>query len=797
MLTTVPSPGASRAPRSQVGSKHLYAVTCAAVLLLALYTPVSTGIAFGGVQPLRLAVLDFSAASANPLDAPLGKGLQAMLTTDLATIPLIQLVERDRLNDIRDELKLSRGKLIDKATAVRIGKLINASYLLTGTYTVVGARMRVDCRLFAVGTGKILLAEKVEGERDAFFELQKQLGKQVIGALQLKLTPKQRARVARIHTADFDAFRSFSRGIQLFDEKKFQRATEALRLATEKDSEFKLAAITLAQYERIIADLNTRAGTIESTRDELKRRGEKAKKEEHRRIRDRLLAMAQGKGTATRLQQAAALYLLVDPYQLGGGLPEQAGDGSHPRRRRAAYCRAYYELSQKLFPAVPLFVGSRLLKDPPRSGVSFKGRFDRAMAVLSGKGDPEPVRVEELLNNLQLIDQFAACLQLDHRQAVELQARAYRLGCRLIHRSKFAGRDSMVKSPTSSAWKPPSYTWRENRGLSLARAYRQIRDLSRSTALLTKLSRSCKIPEGIRRFIREIKTNHKLAKILAKHPRSAYLRESLFSGLNDLSYPERLITSPQLSGMARQNLDELRRLDKLKPPYIYLGKHLIYGPFKGFSTGPRTDLRRTDELRYSSWTSFKAPRLFRNKMLNYPPVLVVDGRSLDDLSMSFEIVYTWPGDMGPVRVPRGVSSRLKKRGKMPRPAVGVLLGIRDLYSWKKEKVRGRLQQVKVPTTARVVVVDPARVLLAEISQIERGSLRNLWRFKELGASDVDLHKVSKVKVSIRVRGTSVVVQLDGKAHRFKTSGARRGLYGLTFIGMGFVAIRDLKCGNAG
>ena len=140
MLTTVPSPGASRAPRSQVGSKHLYAVTCAAVLLLALYTPVSTGIAFGGVQPLRLAVLDFSAASANPLDAPLGKGLQAMLTTDLATIPLIQLVERDRLNDIRDELKLSRGKLIDKATAVRIGKLINASYLLTGTYTVVGAR---------------------------------------------------------------------------------------------------------------------------------------------------------------------------------------------------------------------------------------------------------------------------------------------------------------------------------------------------------------------------------------------------------------------------------------------------------------------------------------------------------------------------------------------------------------------------------------------------------------------------------------------------------------------------------
>src|SRR5258707_13936053 len=78
----------------------------------------------------RVAVLEFTNASADHDNDPLGKGLQSMLTTDLSQVPALRLVERQRLRDIQSELKLAQGGQIDKATAARIGKLAGATHLL-------------------------------------------------------------------------------------------------------------------------------------------------------------------------------------------------------------------------------------------------------------------------------------------------------------------------------------------------------------------------------------------------------------------------------------------------------------------------------------------------------------------------------------------------------------------------------------------------------------------------------------------------------------------------------------------
>jgi TolB-like protein len=70
---------------------------------------------------LRVAVLEFDNASKErELDA-LGKGLQSMFTTDLATLQTLQVVERARLRDVQAELKLARGKGFDKTSAAKLG----------------------------------------------------------------------------------------------------------------------------------------------------------------------------------------------------------------------------------------------------------------------------------------------------------------------------------------------------------------------------------------------------------------------------------------------------------------------------------------------------------------------------------------------------------------------------------------------------------------------------------------------------------------------------------------------------
>ncbi len=109
---------------------------------------------------LRIAVLEFANASSDAGLQSLGKGLQSMLTTDLSKVAALSLIERGRLQAILAEQKLGVSGKVDKKTAARIGKLVGASHLLAGTYTVHGAKMRLDARLFAVQGGAVLLPKR-------------------------------------------------------------------------------------------------------------------------------------------------------------------------------------------------------------------------------------------------------------------------------------------------------------------------------------------------------------------------------------------------------------------------------------------------------------------------------------------------------------------------------------------------------------------------------------------------------------------------------------------------------------
>src|SRR3954471_22755822 len=75
-------------------------------------------LAVGDGQP-RIAVVEFTNASTDKDLEALGKGLQSMVATDLAQVPGLRLVERERLKEVEAELKLGRSGQIDKSTAAR------------------------------------------------------------------------------------------------------------------------------------------------------------------------------------------------------------------------------------------------------------------------------------------------------------------------------------------------------------------------------------------------------------------------------------------------------------------------------------------------------------------------------------------------------------------------------------------------------------------------------------------------------------------------------------------------------
>jgi TolB-like protein len=126
-------------------------------------------------DPATVAVLYFDY---DGKDADLGmlrKGLAQMLISDLVATPSIRVIERARLQEVIDELKLQATTKIDQATAVKAGKLLGARYLVVGGYFDVMKAFRVDARVVDVETGKVMFSVGATGKPDDFLTLEQKL----------------------------------------------------------------------------------------------------------------------------------------------------------------------------------------------------------------------------------------------------------------------------------------------------------------------------------------------------------------------------------------------------------------------------------------------------------------------------------------------------------------------------------------------------------------------------------------------------------------------------------------------
>lgn len=63
-----------------------------------------------------------------------GKGIADMLITDMASNPNVRIVERERIQALLVEQNLTKAGTIDPQTAIRIGKIIGAQYMITGGF---------------------------------------------------------------------------------------------------------------------------------------------------------------------------------------------------------------------------------------------------------------------------------------------------------------------------------------------------------------------------------------------------------------------------------------------------------------------------------------------------------------------------------------------------------------------------------------------------------------------------------------------------------------------------------------
>jgi TolB-like protein len=128
----------------------------------------------------RVAVLYFDFGGGDDRLVGLRKGLADMLVSDLRGSGLVNVVERERLEEILAELNLQRTAAVDQSTAVRIGRLLGAEMLVFGSFFELFGTLRMDAKLVRVETGQVLASEGVDGQMQDFPRLKGQLADRLL-----------------------------------------------------------------------------------------------------------------------------------------------------------------------------------------------------------------------------------------------------------------------------------------------------------------------------------------------------------------------------------------------------------------------------------------------------------------------------------------------------------------------------------------------------------------------------------------------------------------------------------------
>ncbi len=106
-----------------------------------------------------------------------------MLITDLVLSDKFTVVEREELDKVLSEIKLGIEGLTKMENVIKVGELLNAKYIITGSVTVIGDNYRLDVRMIEVETGEIIFAEKAQcSSKDRLFDAVDMIADKICGS---------------------------------------------------------------------------------------------------------------------------------------------------------------------------------------------------------------------------------------------------------------------------------------------------------------------------------------------------------------------------------------------------------------------------------------------------------------------------------------------------------------------------------------------------------------------------------------------------------------------------------------
>ena len=156
----------------------------------------------------------------------LQKGIAGMLISELAANPAARVVEREQIQSLLEEQNLGAGGRVDPQTAAKIGKLVGARYVITGTFIDFYGDFRVDLRLVNTETSEIVKVESDRMQRDHLFDIIRGLAVKLMKDVNLPPLPKNVSDQRMSRQVPTEALTYYSRALLYQDRGQKDKAIE-------------------------------------------------------------------------------------------------------------------------------------------------------------------------------------------------------------------------------------------------------------------------------------------------------------------------------------------------------------------------------------------------------------------------------------------------------------------------------------------------------------------------------------------------------------------------------------------
>ena len=197
-------------------------------------------------------------------------GIASMIMTDLESVGLFNIISKERLKDILEQMAFQQYGFVDDQEAVKIGKIAAAKYLLTGSFMELNGFLRIEAQVFSVERGVQLGAAEITGRTSTFFHMEKKLVIKVLNYMDVVLNKNEVNLIAKnIETRSIDASLNNYAGevsvIKANELKKKGESSEADSLIKEAENNFKKALQHDPNYTRAKKNLLKLAKAIPMT----------------------------------------------------------------------------------------------------------------------------------------------------------------------------------------------------------------------------------------------------------------------------------------------------------------------------------------------------------------------------------------------------------------------------------------------------------------------------------------------------------------------------------------------------